>query len=345
MRLICPNCDAQYEVDASVIPPDGRDVQCSSCGHTWFQPPEGAEAEDIADPAVAEVQDTTDPIADTDFEEAETEVEDLPEFEAEPEEEPAAAAGTSAALDAVRQMLNASSGDEKPSLEPEPESDPEPEDIIDFSEVDDEPDYEPEPAPEPEPEPEYVPVDPEPEPEELAPASRRGLDDKVADVLREEAEREVAARRAEGHAQPLESQPDLGLPDAAVSSAAAGAGGLKDRIARLRGVPSEDEGEKPTGARSELLPDIEEINSTLRANGSRDDDGGAAPSAPAVQANRNGFGRGFGFVVLIFAILFGIYKASPTISVLVPAAEPTLTVFAGMVDKLLLTINGMIGGQ
>ena len=37
MRLTCPNCDAQYEVDEAVIPEDGRDVQCSSCGHTWFQ--------------------------------------------------------------------------------------------------------------------------------------------------------------------------------------------------------------------------------------------------------------------------------------------------------------------
>ncbi|MFP4328891.1 MAG: zinc-ribbon domain-containing protein, partial [Paracoccaceae bacterium] len=37
MRLICPNCGAQYEVPNDVIPQDGRDVQCSSCGHTWFQ--------------------------------------------------------------------------------------------------------------------------------------------------------------------------------------------------------------------------------------------------------------------------------------------------------------------
>lgn len=39
MRLTCPNCNAQYEVDEAVIPPAGRDVQCSSCGNTWFQYP------------------------------------------------------------------------------------------------------------------------------------------------------------------------------------------------------------------------------------------------------------------------------------------------------------------
>jgi len=43
MRLICPKCDANYEVDASVIPENGRDVQCSACGETWFQTKESEE--------------------------------------------------------------------------------------------------------------------------------------------------------------------------------------------------------------------------------------------------------------------------------------------------------------
>lgn len=37
MRLICPNCDAQYEIPVDVMPEEGRDVQCSNCNHTWFQ--------------------------------------------------------------------------------------------------------------------------------------------------------------------------------------------------------------------------------------------------------------------------------------------------------------------
>ncbi|TCP44461.1 zinc-ribbon domain-containing protein [Rhodovulum marinum] len=48
MRLTCPNCDAQYEVDDAVIPDDGRDVQCSNCGHTWFQHPDGTATEESA---------------------------------------------------------------------------------------------------------------------------------------------------------------------------------------------------------------------------------------------------------------------------------------------------------
>ncbi|WP_375254181.1 zinc-ribbon domain-containing protein [Yoonia sp.] len=37
MRLICPNCDAQYNVADDTFAGGGRDVQCSSCDHTWFQ--------------------------------------------------------------------------------------------------------------------------------------------------------------------------------------------------------------------------------------------------------------------------------------------------------------------
>ncbi len=44
MRLICPNCGAQYEVDDSLVPEAGRDVQCSNCGHGWFQRPAHLDA-------------------------------------------------------------------------------------------------------------------------------------------------------------------------------------------------------------------------------------------------------------------------------------------------------------
>ena len=36
MRLLCPKCDAEYEVADSIIPNAGRDVQCSSCDTIWF---------------------------------------------------------------------------------------------------------------------------------------------------------------------------------------------------------------------------------------------------------------------------------------------------------------------
>jgi predicted Zn finger-like uncharacterized protein len=60
MRLICPNCSAEYEVDDAAIPDTGRDVQCSNCGHGWFQLPPHLEAEAEAE---AEVFDEPEPLA------------------------------------------------------------------------------------------------------------------------------------------------------------------------------------------------------------------------------------------------------------------------------------------
>lgn len=47
MRLICPNCGAKYKIDSGLLPKGGRDVQCSACGHTWFQRPDTLE-DDLA---------------------------------------------------------------------------------------------------------------------------------------------------------------------------------------------------------------------------------------------------------------------------------------------------------
>ncbi len=37
MRLICPQCNALYDVPGEMIPPEGREVECSACGHVWHQ--------------------------------------------------------------------------------------------------------------------------------------------------------------------------------------------------------------------------------------------------------------------------------------------------------------------
>jgi len=36
MIITCPNCNNQFKIDNSLIPGEGRDLQCGSCNHIWF---------------------------------------------------------------------------------------------------------------------------------------------------------------------------------------------------------------------------------------------------------------------------------------------------------------------
>ena len=36
MIITCPNCNKQFKINNSLIPDDGRDLQCGSCNHIWF---------------------------------------------------------------------------------------------------------------------------------------------------------------------------------------------------------------------------------------------------------------------------------------------------------------------
>ncbi|KAJ56095.1 hypothetical protein ACMU_10075 [Actibacterium mucosum KCTC 23349] len=274
MRLVCPNCDAVYEVDDAVIPDGGRDVQCSNCGTTWFQKSAQQLADEAAEP---------EPLATID----ETIVE--------------------------------------PEPQPEPDSGLEPRVDVAAAPVPD-----PDPAPEPEP-----PTEPQ---TDDTPA-RRELDEGVADILREEAARESQARQAENTG--LESQPDLGLN--APSERPDGTE-LRDRIARLRGVTPEVF-EQDDAPRREMLPDIEEINSTLRASSDRvgDEVAGATPGgASAPLRRRSRFGTGFGLMILLGVILAVVYTMAPLIADKVPATAPALTAYVQFADGLRVTVNGLV---
>ena len=36
MIISCPNCKKQFKINNSLIPDEGRDLQCGSCNHVWF---------------------------------------------------------------------------------------------------------------------------------------------------------------------------------------------------------------------------------------------------------------------------------------------------------------------
>ncbi|PFG64674.1 putative Zn finger-like uncharacterized protein [Thioclava sp. ES.031] len=354
MRLVCPNCGAQYEVDDAVIPDGGRDVQCSNCGHGWFQPSK--------DMLSAEPETTTaaPPPEGWDLD-TETEAEAAPE-----ETEAEVTAETPTESEAVSEPEQPSEPEHvsEPEPLPEPEQQPEPEAAT--------------PLPEPEPvvttpdtddtdaaiaamvstaEPEDREDDEEEDEPGLGPAPRVGatprkpLDDGLLSILREEAEREAAQRRAEGSSE-LETQDELNLEERETSedaerAAEAATADLarrrkgaqdfsdlseseEDRVADLLG---EDDEDMHTMRGRERLPDIDEINSTLTATSDREGDSVAEFSPEMARRRRSGFSRGFIFVMAITAILALLYAFAPDIAAKVPALKSPLTQYVVAVDE------------
>lgn len=275
MRLICPNCGAQYEVDAQVIPDGGRDVQCSNCGHTWFQRPANQDP-DLAEELGTPIEETSE-AADEQISAEETDTERQADFEPDDAADFFEDAGDATVPTGEDQ--DEIIGDETPDETP--------------------------PAP-----------------------PRRELDQGVLDILREEAARETEARQSET----LESQPDLGLEESQASGSENR--GLRERMARLRGV--EDAGiaagaAAAGGRRRDLLPDIEEINSTLRADDQAED---YEQDAPAAAPRRGGFGLGFWPIVLLAGLLVIVYLSAPSIADAVPSLAGPLTAFVDIVNEM-----------
>ena len=194
----------------------------------------------------------------------------------------------------------------------------------------------PEPIPEPTSGPDVAPI-PEPEPVREAPKPREMASD-VTDILRQEAEYEKSAREADTNT--IETQPDLDLshdPDEGRRSREA-----RERLARLRGEPENADAvsaamtQDANAPRRELLPDIEEINSTLRP----DNTANAAVNYDAdTERPRGGFKRGFMYVVIVALVALAIYVFAPQISAAVPQVEPYLTSYAEWVDGLRILLD------
>lgn len=50
MIVSCPACATRYQVDDAKFPPQGRQVRCAKCGHSWHQEPPPPEKPSIAEP-------------------------------------------------------------------------------------------------------------------------------------------------------------------------------------------------------------------------------------------------------------------------------------------------------
>jgi len=277
-------------VPAEVIPMDGRDVQCSNCGDTWFQ----------AHPDAAQDADQTD----TQVEIAEPEPEDLRAavtgHDPEPEHEPAPAP-----------VPEDVAGDDDPYDDDEAYDDP-----------DDGPDLETPPRGE----------------------TNSGVDPAVASILKEEAAREVELRQQD--ADKLESQPDLGLDALPGDENARRAKEAKDRMAVMKGEdPTKTDPALDSASRRGLLPDIEEINSTLRNGADAADGAGATPAiapGPARRKRSGGFLRGLTVAILFGALLALLYVNAPQIAQSVPQADPMLSAYVALVDQARVWLDAQV---
>ena len=268
MRLVCPNCDAEYEVDAAAIPDGGRDVQCSNCGHAWFQLSPEVEAELAAEEALF----------------------DAPPPIAAPMQSPAR-------LEPANVAGQEQSDVDDPKLDPPLTKAPPPI--------------------------EAAPPVPEP--------ALRSIDESVLAVLREEAEREVEARKVETPV--VETQTELGLE-------APAAGAVARRLARMKGEP---EAVVKPQTRREMLPEIEEINSTLRASSERRSGQSAiAETLGEDRAKKSSFRSGFVLMLVLAVALLTAYVMAPKLAQQFPAAAGALQAYVAAVDAGRLWLDGML---
>lgn len=188
---------------------------------------------------------------------------------------------------------------------------------------------------------------------EAEPAPKpRGLDASVKDILREEVEYESRARAAE-QPESLETQGDLGLDRGEDRSTATNrqADESANRLRRLRGqddaataaaVAATVRSSKDT--RRDLLPDIEEINSTLRTSGDapRNPDLGQKTSNGANRAR--GFRLGFALVILLAGAAVFVYSSHDSLSQSYPQAAPYIDSYMASANGVRVWLDDKVAG-
>ncbi|SNS89626.1 zinc-ribbon domain-containing protein [Tropicimonas sediminicola] len=315
MKLICPNCGAQYAVDDRVIPETGRDVQCSSCGHTWFQ------RHPDHDPELAEELGWEQPSRGL----------QSPSPAPEPEPEPVARQADTAE-ETVGEYEDAA-----------PQAD-------EIDEAPEEPDYSAEFGAAPE----QAPMDAATEPvaeEPVEEPARRRVDEDVLSVLREEAEREQAARRAET-AIP-EYQPELAMPEPEPTPRHGTADYAekapeRDEFAPYGYTSAGYPAPAPVSSRRELLPDVEEISPSLDGD-EEGYDGRGYVDYETRQMRKRGSRIGVGLAFLIFGALALVYARSDKIAESIPSSAEPLAGYVATVDAgrvwLDRTLRDIVSGS
>ena len=341
MRLVCPNCGAQYEVPEDVIPAAGRDVQCSNCGHTWFVAhPDSADATAMA-----------------------TEV--APEWETPTPASQPAAADDSAAYDGD---LGEWEEPEDSSLHPNAPSAPNARrpldpNIAELLRQEAEREQRQREAA-------RSPLESQPDlglqPPEETPEIRR----------HREATERMARLRGEDPQKPAQSGAGP-VESAAAAAAVAGAAPPRPTHPRARSAsaPAAERSQRPAPApapaaapaatpaqapqtspdemaaslasRKALLPDVEQINSTLRANSERrpasaDDFETPQSAGDDTNPNSGGFRQGLTFAVFVALILAALYIYAPLLGDRFAPLQPPLAQYTDLVDQARLWLDTQV---
>ena len=261
MRLLCPNCGAQYEVPEDHIPRKyGRDVQCSACNHTWFQT---HPAQDL-NPSPQDYLEGQDSLA----------------------ERGDHSASTGANLETEEGgSISANRG---------PQTDPT--------------------------------------------RQKRPLHPSVAGVLREEAKREVEERSIAA----AQSEKNQGNPESeSNASRSTGSDTARDADVDMRALDAlyQKSDQTAKSARGALLPDIDEINSTLSTDVA-DWPTDSEASAATIERGQRKLGFFLG-ITLIFAAA-AIYYFAPQIGERIPVLQEPLELYQQWVNSIRILLDQCI---
>lgn len=185
------------------------------------------------------------------------------------------------------------------------------------------------------------------------PERAQRIDKSVLDVLREEADRELEERRRSHSGSEtggLETQGDLGLSRPTRSQTSTRRALLDDEQTAPETAPDEAPAQQePASApgRRNLLPDIEELSSTLApgaSDGNTPDALEDLTNAASPSASSRGFGKGLTVVMLVALAFVMVYVFAPLIASLVPSLRPTLVTYVGMIDSARESVGAMLRG-
>ena len=95
-------------------------------------------------------------------------------------------------------------------------------------------------------------------------------------------------------------------------------------------------------SRRELLPDIEEINSTLRSNSDRSAVADPGQTAQIEEQEKRRSRLGFSLTVALVAVLTLAYVFAPQIAETVPQSAPLLDSYVAAVDSWRTWLDGQM---